>query len=164
MKTLAWAGLFISSLYVSQIFMHLFNLDGTGGLGDISGKEITKEHVESGRVGADIIAHVSSREGVYHFAITIIVVNIMWSGYAPQKLFTMGIYFVYLLSKLAVKFYFPWNGVPPTDTFELGKPLANVKMICLHPMFILLFGAYFDDDIYEYFGGQPPAKDEDKED
>jgi hypothetical protein len=155
MKTLAWAGGFLCSLYAYQILMHLFNMDGTAGLADISGKEITKVHVESGRVGSDIITHVSAREGMYHFAMIIMLLNICWSGYAKQKLIAMGIYLTYQLSKLVLKFAVPWDGQTPTDTFDFGMPIQAIRHIVFNPCFILGCGAYLDDDIWEFFGNEP---------
>jgi hypothetical protein len=159
MKTLAWAGCFVCSLYVGQIFVHLFNMDGTAGLGDISGKEITKEHVESGRVGADIIYHVSAREGMFHFSILMMMLNICWSGYAKQKIIALGIYYAFVGSKIVLKFLVPWNGEAPKDIMDYGMPIQAVKTLMFHPLSILTFGAYLDDDIYEFFGGEP-AKEE----
>jgi hypothetical protein len=161
MKTLAWAGAFICSIYASQIFMHLFNMDGTGGLGDISGKEITREHVESGRVGKDIIVHVSAREGMYHLASVLMMLNICWSGYAKQKLVALGVYTTYILAKFSLKFIVPWNGEAPTDAFEMGMPVRMALSVVFHPIFILACGAYLDDDIYEFFGGEAPNEKKD---
>merc|ERR1719409_2195446 len=152
MKTLAWAGCFIISLYVAQIFMHLFNMDGTAGLGDLSGKEITKEHVESGRVGSDIILHVSAREGMFHLTILMIMLNICWSGFAKQKLCAVAVYYAFIFGKLMLKFLVPWNGEHPTNMWDYGMPIQAVKSILLHPCVILGAGVYLDDDIWEYFG------------
>jgi hypothetical protein len=159
MKTLAWAGGFVCSLYVGQIVMHLLNMDGTAGLADISGKEITKEHVESGRVGADIIYHVSAREGMMHFTILMLLLNISWSGYAKQKVIALGIYLAFYGSKVLLKFLVPWNGESPTDVFDFGMPLNAFHQMMLHPVFLILIGAYLDDDIYEFFGGEPEKEE-----
>jgi hypothetical protein len=141
-----------------EIIMHMFNVDGTAGLLDISKGEITKEMVQSGVIGHKAIVHLCARDGVSALAMCAMIMCTMTMGTSYQKFWSVCLLVIMEGCHVGLPFWVPWNGEKP-PYFGDSKIMTLIKM-AVHPCTILIVAACYDDDILEQGPDYPKEESE----
>jgi hypothetical protein len=130
-----------------ELCMHMFNLDGTAGLLDISGGEITKDMVETGVIGHKAIVHLCARDGLTALAMCAMMILTFSMGTSYQKFYSFIFFLVMEGCQVGLPFWLPWNGEKP-PYFGESKVFLFLK-VCVHPCTALFVAVFYDDDILE---------------
>jgi hypothetical protein len=131
-----------------ELCMHMFNLDGTAGLGDISGHEITKDAVESGVIGHKAIVHLCTRDGLTALTMCSMIMLTFCMGTSYQKFFSVAVMVIMEGCQVGLPYWLPWNGEKPALIGDTNKFYLFLRVI-LHPCTALIYAACYDDDILE---------------
>jgi hypothetical protein len=130
-----------------ELTMHMFNLDGTAGLGDISGKEITRDMAETGVIGHRAIVHLCARDGLTALTMCALMLLTFSMGTSYQKFYSFLFFFIMEACQVGLPFWLPWNGEKP-PYFGDSKLMLFIKIL-LHPCTALFVAVFYDDDILE---------------